>query len=102
LIACSTGEACGLTETRSSARSASNHSAVMSETIDALDAWWPPTLIPDGFGRTRLAWWTIAVASHSTRRWTASRSASSGGLAAPAGAVRDESVGTGVGGITGR
>src|SRR5688500_9219311 len=41
----------------------------MSDTIDALDAWWPPTFTPDGLGRTRLAWWTIAAASHSTRRW---------------------------------
>jgi hypothetical protein len=39
--------------------------------IEALDAWWPPTFSPDGFGRTRLAWWTIAVASQSTRRSTA-------------------------------
>jgi hypothetical protein len=44
-----------------------NQSAVIRLTIDALDAWWPPTLRPDGFGRTRLAWWTIATASHSTR-----------------------------------
>ena len=36
-------------------------------TIDALDAWWPPTFSPVGLGRTRLAWWMIAVASHSTR-----------------------------------
>src|SRR3954451_23359040 len=54
-----------------------NHSAVISDTIDALEAWWPPTLIPLGFGRTRLAWWTMAVASHSTRRWTASRTSRS-------------------------
>ena len=44
----------------------------MIETIEALDAWWPPTFTPERFGRTRLAWWTIAVASHSTRRSTAS------------------------------
>jgi pyruvate dehydrogenase E1 component len=53
--ACSTGEACGLTETRSPAESCSSHSAVMIDTMDALDAWWPPTLSPVGFGRTRLA-----------------------------------------------
>ena len=39
----------------------------MIETIDALDAWCPPTLMPDEFGRTLLAWWMIEVASHSTR-----------------------------------
>jgi pimeloyl-ACP methyl ester carboxylesterase len=60
----------------------------MSETIDALEAWWPPTLIPLGFSRTRLAWWTIAVASHRTRRWTASRtSRSTSGAWARASAV---------------
>ena len=53
--------------------------------IEALDAWWPPTLSPDGLGRTRLAWWTIAVASQSTRRSTAVRTAVSG--CAGAGAV---------------
>src|SRR5215213_4655792 len=72
-MACSTGEACGLTETRSGASRWANHSAVIRLTIDALDAWWPPTLTPERFSRTRLAWWTIAVASQSTRRWTASR-----------------------------
>jgi hypothetical protein len=41
--------------------------------IEALDAWCPPTLSPDGFGRTRFAWCTIAVASQSTRRSTATR-----------------------------
>ena len=49
----------------------------MSDTIEALDAWWPPTFTPERFGRTWLAWWTIAVASHSTRRCTPSRTASS-------------------------
>ena len=61
MIACSTGDACGLTDTRSSRCSWSNHSAVMIDTIDALEAWWPPTFRPDGLGRTRLAWSTIAV-----------------------------------------
>jgi DNA-binding Lrp family transcriptional regulator len=57
-----------LTDTRSSAVSAWNHSAVMIEVIEALDAWCPPTFSPERFGRTRLAWSTIAVDSHSTRR----------------------------------
>src|SRR5689334_23169985 len=48
----------------------------MIETIDADDAWWPPTFTPDGVSRTRLAWWTIDVASHRTRSWTASSVAS--------------------------
>lgn len=39
----------------------------MIDTIDAEDAWCPPTLRPDGFGRTRFAWWIIAVDSQSTR-----------------------------------
>ena len=39
----------------------------MIVTIEALDAWWPPTLRPVGLGRTRLAASTIAVASHRTR-----------------------------------
>ena len=43
--------------------------------IEALDAWWPPTFSPDGLGRTRLAWCTIDVASHSTRCSTAARTA---------------------------
>jgi hypothetical protein len=38
LIACSTGEACGLTDTRSSAVRRSNHNAVMIVVIEALDA----------------------------------------------------------------
>ena len=37
-IACSTGEACGFTDTRSCGRRYSNHSAVMIETIDADEA----------------------------------------------------------------
>jgi len=55
LIACSTGEACGLTDTRSWDRRCPNHSEVMIETIDADEAWWPPTFIPAGLGRTRFA-----------------------------------------------
>ena len=48
----------------------------MIVTIEALDAWCPPTFSPAGLGRTRLAWSTIAVDSHSTRCST-SRSAAS-------------------------
>src|SRR5215212_10629524 len=77
-MACSTGEACGFTETRSSARSSENQSAVIRLTIDALDAWCPPTFTPELFSRTRFAWCTIAVASHSTRRCTASSVSRSG------------------------
>ena len=51
-MACSTGEACGLTDTRSGASRYANHSAVISDTIDALEAWWPPTFTPDRLGRT--------------------------------------------------
>ena len=48
------------------------YSAVMIETIDADEAWWPPTFTPEGVSRTLLAWWMIDVASHSTRCSTAS------------------------------
>src|SRR4051812_39055554 len=67
-MACMTGDAWGFTDTRSPGRSCSNHRAVMMEVIDALDAWWPPTLRPERFGRTLLAWWIMDVASHRTRR----------------------------------
>src|ERR1044072_4758393 len=50
----------------------------MIDAIDADDAWWPPTFTPDGVLRTLLAWWTIEVASHSTRLSTAARRARSG------------------------
>jgi Lrp/AsnC family transcriptional regulator, leucine-responsive regulatory protein len=43
----------------------------MMPTIDADEAWCPPTLISSG-GRSRLAWSTIRTASHSTRRWISS------------------------------
>ncbi|WP_216858424.1 hypothetical protein [Actinomadura verrucosospora] len=42
----------------------------MIDTIDADDAWCPPTFSPDGLGRTRLAWWIIALASQRTRSST--------------------------------
>ncbi len=57
-----------MTDTRSCARRCPNHSEVMIETIDAEDAWCPPTFIPPGLGRTRFAWSMIAVDSHSTWR----------------------------------
>ena len=43
----------------------------MIPTIDADDAWWPPTFTsPDG--RSLFAWSTIRTASHNTRRWISS------------------------------
>ena len=63
---CSTGDACGFTDTRSPDCSWVNHSDVMIETIDAHEAWCPPTFSPLGLGRMRLAWWIIAVDVHST------------------------------------
>src|SRR6478735_6919787 len=86
-MACRTGAAWGLTETRSGARRCANHRAVMTLTIDADDAWWPPTFTPDGVVRTRLAWCTIDVASHSTRRCSASRTSSEGSVAVSGGAA---------------
>src|SRR5581483_6984378 len=71
-----TGAAWGLTDTRSAAWSCENHSADMMLTIDADEAWWPPTLTPEAVLRTLLAWWTCVAASHSTRRCTRSRAAS--------------------------
>ena len=62
-----------MTETRSSARSSENQSAVIRLTIEALEAWWPPTFTPDRFSRTRLAWWTIAAESHDVVRQLAER-----------------------------
>ncbi len=67
-----TGPACGLTATRSSARSQRRYSADMIDTTDADDAWWPPTLSPSTFGRTAFASWIIRAASHRTRSATAS------------------------------
>ena len=60
----------------------------MRLTIDALDAWWPPTFTPERFSRTRLAWWTIAVASQSTRRSIASSVSRSGAAGGGDGARR--------------
>ena len=51
-MAWKTGEACGFTATRSSGRSAWKYSAVMIETMEAQEAWWPPTFTsPSLFGR---------------------------------------------------
>src|SRR4051794_3961425 len=78
-MACRTGLACGFTLTRSGASSTPKYSAVIRLTMLALLAWWPPTLTPLRFSRTRLAWWTMLVASHSTRlstRASVSRSTS--------------------------
>src|SRR5215216_3851274 len=83
-MACSTGEACGLTDTRSGASRCANQSAVIRLTIEALEAWWPPTLTPERFSRTRLAWCTIEVASQSTRRCTRSSACRSRSVCAPA------------------
>ncbi len=66
-MAWNTGEACGLTATRSSASRWANHSAVIAVTREALDAWCPPTFTPSPVSRS-LAASTIRVASHSTRR----------------------------------
>src|SRR4051812_32235768 len=44
----------------------------MSDTLEGLDARGPPPLTPERVSRTRLAWWTMLVASHSTRRCTRS------------------------------
>ena len=73
LIACSTGDACGLTLTRGRAPRGTRTTARSSATPSTRST--PggrrPSR-PSGSARTRLAWWTIAVASHSTRRWTRS------------------------------
>ena len=69
-----------MTETRSGARRCANQSAVMIETIEALEAWWPPTFTPEVFARTLLAWWTIDVAIQSTRRSTACSSSADGAV----------------------
>src|SRR3954447_14966095 len=71
-MACSTGDACGFTETRSSGPRCANHNAVMIDTIDAELAWWPPTLIPPASARSWLAASTMRTASHSTRCWISS------------------------------
>ncbi len=77
-----------MTLTRSGASSTPNQSAVISDTIDALDAWWPPTFTPERFGRTRLAWWTIEVASQRTRRSTSASTARSSFVSTAMGRLR--------------
>src|SRR3954447_22061369 len=76
-MAWKTGDACGLTATRSSASICAKYSAVIAVTSDALDAWWPPTLTPSGLGRSWFAASTILVASQSTRCWISSNVARS-------------------------
>jgi len=66
-MAWKTGEAWGLTETRSPRSRWANHSAVMAVTSEALEAWWPPTFTPSPVWRSRLAASTIRVDNHSTR-----------------------------------
>ena len=39
----------------------------MSPATDEDEAWWPPTLVPSGFGRVLLAWWTMSALSQRTR-----------------------------------
>ncbi len=76
-MACSTGPACGFTATRSCGRSTPKYSAVMMAVTEAQEAWWPPTLVPSGFGRMWLAWWIIHDASHSSLRSMAAIASSS-------------------------
>src|ERR1700761_5162588 len=67
-----TGDACGLTLTRSWAFRYAKYSAVIAVTSDALEAWWPPTFTPSPVDRSWLAASTMRTASHSTRRWISS------------------------------
>ena len=50
-----TGDEWGLTEMRSPGRMYSKNMYVITVTTDALEAWWPPTFRPVGFGRSLLA-----------------------------------------------
>ncbi len=75
-MACRTGDACGFTDTRSPALRCWKYSAVMMLTIEAEEAWCPPTFRPERVVRARLAWWTMLTASHRTRRWILSRTSS--------------------------
>lgn len=45
----------------------------MINTMDADDAWCPPTLRAEGFARTRFAWWVIADDNQSTLLSTSRR-----------------------------
>src|ERR1700756_3854389 len=61
----------------------------MIETIDADDAWWPPTFTPEAVARTLFAQWTMLVASQSIRvsieaNTSRSRAAARAGLPATA------------------
>ena len=76
-MAWNTGDACGLTATRSGASRWANQSAVITETSEALLAWWPPTLTPSPVSRSRFAASTMRTASHRTRRSISSSVATS-------------------------
>jgi hypothetical protein len=52
---------------RSSCCSSHSQSAVITVTRLADEAWWPPTLTESSDGRSRFAWSTMRMASHSTR-----------------------------------
>ena len=77
-MACSTGEAWGLTLTRSAPSRWANHSAVMADTREAELAWWPPTLTPSPAPRSWLAESTMRVLNQSTRCAISSRTLVSG------------------------
>src|SRR6201994_1968718 len=82
-----TGDACGLTLTRSWAFRYAKYSAVIAVTSDALEAWWPPTFTPSPVDRSWLAASTIRTASHRTRRWISSSTSRSTAVAAVTAAV---------------
>src|ERR1700742_2242221 len=85
-----TGDACGLTLTRSWAFRYAKYSAVIAVTSDALEAWWPPTFTPSPVDRSRLAASTIRTASHRTRRWISSRTSRSTAVLAVTAVVSGE------------
>src|ERR1700761_4167211 len=82
-----TGDACGLTLTRSWAFREAKSRAVIAVTSEALEAWWPPTLTPSPVVRSWLAASTIRTASHSTRRWISSSTSRSTAVLAVTAAV---------------
>src|SRR5690606_33225345 len=65
-------------------------SEVMISTMEALEAWWPPTFSPLGLGRTRLAASTMAVAIQRTFSAIAVRVAVSSAPDADEGAAAEE------------
>src|ERR1700753_2939257 len=82
-----TGDACGLTLTRSWAFRYAKYSAVIAVTREALEAWWPPTFTPSPVVRSWLAASTIRTASHRIRRWISSRTSRSTAVLAVTAAV---------------